>query len=397
MTGNTPFQEALAANLVLADVKDIDHYRIHGGMAVETDYIIGVAFKGGKNKGNDANFDPFTLSKTFSHFRSFAKELKSISDGVLSSRLSKKKKEDSTTIKIGWYCETVYHLVESQKQQYVGKVNYKFMKSLAKKRAAIIAEILESTLNNFPTNPKENKLTMDVSHAIETFFRTDICIEIEDREHSDDVKNYYLSEEIKVDSKKHKPEDKATVMSSISSSASTPVVPLSRKPRSSLVTRKADLDDLKKTGKEARFLLDDDRAESEPVPFDSVPVYSQGSKIGELFKNHPVVFVVTTMGLLYYLKRFGTVAVTVDLDVMLLFVWAAFCVGLNSARPINSSVAKSAGPSRSKRSAKGSDADGRKLLRQISRRMSIRSGHCNDTGDDSDYDESDDEEPEIER
>lgn len=36
------FVAALKAKNVQAEVVDFDHYRIHGGMAVETDYILSV-------------------------------------------------------------------------------------------------------------------------------------------------------------------------------------------------------------------------------------------------------------------------------------------------------------------------------------------------------------------
>lgn len=121
----TPFSQALANKHILARVKDVDHYRIHGGMAVETDYIILVDYEAsGENDGPSASpFDPFTLSKTYSHFRTFAKQLKLIADGVMSSKDRKSFKADESTKKLGRYCETVHHLTESQRHQYVGKVS----------------------------------------------------------------------------------------------------------------------------------------------------------------------------------------------------------------------------------------------------------------------------------
>lgn len=50
MASDSPLLNALAAHKVSASVVDLDHYRIHGGMAVETDYIISVE---PTEKGND--------------------------------------------------------------------------------------------------------------------------------------------------------------------------------------------------------------------------------------------------------------------------------------------------------------------------------------------------------
>ena len=122
MVQKTPFSQALTDRQVNACVRDVDHYRIHGGMAVETDYIIRVECKS-SNGGGDPSFDNFTLSKTYSHFRTFAKQLKIIADGVMSS----KKETDETTKKLVRYCETVHDLTESQRHQYVGKVSTKIL------------------------------------------------------------------------------------------------------------------------------------------------------------------------------------------------------------------------------------------------------------------------------
>ena len=72
------------------------------------------------------------------------------------------------------------------------QVNYKYVKVLAKKRSQIIQEILEATLNYFPSNIEENQFSIDVSQSIETFFLTDHCIEL-DGVQSDEHKNYSIS------------------------------------------------------------------------------------------------------------------------------------------------------------------------------------------------------------
>ena len=110
---------------VSAQVKDLDHYRIHGGMAVETDFIIHVnCVPGGKKRRAEPDFERFILSKTFSHFRSFADQLRKEAEAAMStSKMSNR--TDSIPLKVknlANYCETVFQLIESQRTQYLGKV-----------------------------------------------------------------------------------------------------------------------------------------------------------------------------------------------------------------------------------------------------------------------------------
>ena len=108
----TALLQALMDRKLTADVVDLDHYRIRGGMAVETDYIIRVDPMGG------AQFESFTLSKTYSSFRTLGNQLKKIADHAMATT----KKVDESTKKLAQYCETVHHLVETQRLQYLGKV-----------------------------------------------------------------------------------------------------------------------------------------------------------------------------------------------------------------------------------------------------------------------------------
>jgi hypothetical protein len=108
----SPLLVALMDRKLTADVVDLDHYRIRGGMAVETDYIIRVEPTGG------AQFESFTLSKTYSSFRTLGNQLKKIADNAMAST----KNVDEATKKLAQYCETVHHLVETQRLQYLGKV-----------------------------------------------------------------------------------------------------------------------------------------------------------------------------------------------------------------------------------------------------------------------------------
>ena len=113
----SPLMEALMEHRVAASVVDLDHYRIGGGLAVETDYIVRVE-PHGLPKGNNPQFEPFLISKTYSAFRTLAQQLKKASDIATSSvdRLPKKVE------KVATYAETVVRLVEAQRTQYLGKV-----------------------------------------------------------------------------------------------------------------------------------------------------------------------------------------------------------------------------------------------------------------------------------
>lgn len=118
---------ALTDHQVDAKVVDLDHYRIRGGMAVETDYIIRVepSKKAASNAaaagGNSAiQFEGFSLSKNYSSFRTLANHLKKIADRVMTS--TKTDTDDDETKKLAQYCETVHHLVETQRTEYLGKV-----------------------------------------------------------------------------------------------------------------------------------------------------------------------------------------------------------------------------------------------------------------------------------
>lgn len=108
---------ALMGHKVSAQVVDLDHYRIRGGMAVETDYIIRV--EPTVEGVNGPKFERFTLSKTYSSFRTLANQLKKVADRVMMSG----KQVDDSTKKLAQYCETVHHLAEKQRTQYLGKVS----------------------------------------------------------------------------------------------------------------------------------------------------------------------------------------------------------------------------------------------------------------------------------
>ena len=236
---------------------------------------------------------------------------------------------------------------------------------------------MDATISHFPTNPEASQFSFEVSHAIETLFLTDHCVEMEGPP-SDEEKNYtmefgFLGNKTEHASSKEFPKtpDRKRLQVQTMATPSTPVVPITQKRRNSLIDRKLDLRELIEVGKDANLLLDDERPQSELVPSYSSPVptfNSSGSKIGNLFERNPIVFAVISVGLMVFLKRVATIEVILDLDILMLFVWSAFCIGLHSPRPMIAGIDKNFGPPPST-SPKASDVHGRKLLRKMSMHM----------------------------
>jgi hypothetical protein len=277
---------------------------------------------------------------------------------------------------------------------------------LAEKRSLIVQEVLDVTLNHFPTSLEGKTFNVEVVQTIETFFLCDHCTEADD---ASKMERYYSKSDLDDDDasrgsirsrgksnsnpidevmhnvgkflKKTFEETHAkgkggskSIPSVTVVSTSTPVVPITRKTRKSAGMRKFDDDELKQVGEEANLLLDDERPHSElMVPSYSHPVptfQSKGSKVGRMVENNPIVFALIALVALLMLKRASKMAVTVDLDVLLLFMWAAFCLGLHTPRPMISGIDKYFGPPPSTPSERmkpvtrqGEDRDGRKLLR----------------------------------
>ena len=122
MPSFSPIVAGLLDSRVSAQVKDLDHYRIHGGMAVETDYIIQVrCVNGGKKTRPEPDFDAFTISKTFSAFRTLADQLHDSADALMSQKGSEELPRKVKSL--ANYCHVVLQLIDSQRTQYLGKVS----------------------------------------------------------------------------------------------------------------------------------------------------------------------------------------------------------------------------------------------------------------------------------
>lgn len=289
-------------------------------------------------------------------------------------------------------------------------MNYNYVQVLAKKRSQIVQEVLDATLNHFPESVEGKRFNSEVAEAIELFFLCDHCVEVENEKSSkglglgEGVGRHYsksldddddeiskssarsnskgivnpIEDAVKSVGKFIKSLDETPKKSKKGStipekSTSTPVVPITRKTRKSLVMRQLDDDELKQVGEEANLLLDDERPHSELlVPSYSSPVpsfSSKGSKLGLLVENNPIVFALIAVAVLLVLRRAADIGMTIDLDVLMLFMWAAFCFGLHCPRPMISGVDKHYGPppatptEKKKVTRQGEDRDGRRLLR----------------------------------
>ena len=116
---------SLMDHRVNAQIKDLDHYRIHGGMAVETDYIISVTcVNTGTKTRPEPDFDNFIISKNFSAFRTLVDQLHESADAFMSSKAHTHLPAETKqkVKKLAQYCEIVSQLVDSQRTQYLGKV-----------------------------------------------------------------------------------------------------------------------------------------------------------------------------------------------------------------------------------------------------------------------------------
>jgi hypothetical protein len=280
-------------------------------------------------------------------------------------------------------------------------VNYNYVKALAKKRSLLINECLEATLNHFPDEVRSHPFHGEIAQAIETFFLLDHCMESEDGGGCSKLQQHNLATKPKRPSsegtlssdtsgsvgKKHHVPNPSTndntleivghnignVFDQIKSklaggddheikkaylkidttakpnvkSLTSPVVPYTRKSRRSLVTRKSDDDELNAVGIDANLLLDDDRPPTEFVPSYSRPLpsfRSRGHRLGDILENNPIVFALIGLVAVSFLRFAANLTVAIDLDIMLLLIWASFCIGLHTPRPMVGGIDKSTGP-----------------------------------------------------
>jgi len=135
---------------------------------------------------------------------------------------------------------------------------------------------------------------------------------------------------------------------SIGSTPRSAVVPYTRKSRRSFALRHIHDLELNDLGEDAKLLLDDERPPTELVPSYSHPLPtfgSPGSKFGDLLETNPFLFLVIFIAAAKFLDFAVRFSVTMDLDILLLFIWTSFCIGLHTPRPMVGGIDKSATPS----------------------------------------------------
>jgi hypothetical protein len=162
----------LMEHRISASVSDLDHFRKNNLLVVETDYIIKVTCTA---KGDSKKIESsFLISKTYSSFRTLVSQLCKLAEEVMKDGDPPKK-----VTKLATYCDASRRIIESQSTEYLGKVNFSHVQTLAKERSQIINEFLDATITNFP-----DEQTMDnypfarqVGVTLERFFLNDHCEE----------------------------------------------------------------------------------------------------------------------------------------------------------------------------------------------------------------------------
>lgn len=198
----------------------------------------------------------------------------------------------------------------------------------------------------------------EVADKIEAFFLTDHCECVDDDEKEEPsslfvtpVKKSYKNvinrivpstsrkESLSPDSPDSGIVDSSPPMPGFKRNISSPVVPYTRRSRRSFTTRACDEKELMSaSGSRANLLLDDDRGQAELVPSYEAPVPTVTSrstnKVGTFIDNNAFVFVIIFVAAVQVLRLAGNMVITVDMDIVLLVLFASFCLGLHTPRPM---------------------------------------------------------------
>uniref|UniRef100_A0A7S2URM0 Protein ENHANCED DISEASE RESISTANCE 2 C-terminal domain-containing protein n=1 Tax=Attheya septentrionalis TaxID=420275 RepID=A0A7S2URM0_9STRA len=330
---SSPLAASLQHHILSATVKDVDHHRIRGGMAVETEYIIQVV-QVGQPPPHGAVLEPFRISKTYNAFRTLVSQLRKAvnlstnhsNHNHTNSKQQHRKNPSLDSLPKGsrsvvLFTEKLTHLIEAEPVVYIGKVNFMYVKSLAKHRRERINNVLEWMLQSFPSDVEDSNDTSlkILLQIMETFFLTDYCVEEEDEVATERHINSVNTSAIP---------NKDVVVTRVHST--TPVVPLTRRHRPSIVVRKKDealMEDVQES-----FVLDDERkldllfpSYSEPPQSTKIPNYVD--PFGSIF-SFSLLFSVG-VGVFYTASLSN---ITIDGDVALLCMFVAFCLGIHMPR-----------------------------------------------------------------
>lgn len=346
---------------------------------METDFIITVTSNGNTSGATTAAtyFETFTISKSYSAFRTLAQLLKQAADACERKHRSSGEKDLPPPVaKLTKYCHTVFQLIDAQPPSYLGKVNYIYVKILAKQRKEIIDGVLSATCLNFPIETRSHSLLYQVASIVETFLLTDHVVLDHDEDAShrgDEVKGASLQPHNerklslesaldninplawintgvkavtqrapKANSFSLSVDTASTTKTGVSATTAggTPVViPITRRSRRSYAQRDQDEEELCDVGKEAMLLVDDDRPTtallrlpnySKPVP--TVRTGSTG-RLGRSIEAYaPWTFLVIAVVAAAALQKAADCTVSMDGDLFLLCIFASFCLGLHTPR-----------------------------------------------------------------
>jgi Protein ENHANCED DISEASE RESISTANCE 2, C-terminal len=442
LTYQNPLMECFKEHRVTAEVFECDHFRIRGGLAVETDYIITVdpIVKSTStttftisNPETEVTFIPFVLSKTYSSFRTLAMELKKCSAKIIYNR--KDISTHSPLLQLAQYCDLVYHLVETQQNRtYFGKVNFMYVKVLAKQRKQIINDVLLATCKFYPRQTHDKATTalsdndnqqyemavvQTVMSIIETFFLTDHVCESQGSDSSPsplDTSHRHVTSpgsEHMTDSrdgsssgphhsKKSSSSNPLKLIAKTTSAATgaaskvlttaahvtvdgvkvahsalkrsnsgrlpvsddekklrvgdsqrgSVVVPLSTRNRLSNESRTQEEKELLHIAEDDATLTVENgkndnselskstelqtstRLPSYSNPKPTVEFPNAKSKVVQYIESNPMVFGAIMVGCISFIKAASQTQVTVDGDVCLLLIFASFCIGLHTPRPM---------------------------------------------------------------
>lgn len=394
MDSPNPFFSAIEAQNVKAEVVACDHYRIHGGLAVETDYIVAISqLQQQVESGTSTEpplLDTFYISKTYSSFRSLAEQLKNTTAAFHLDKIDNLKSDPPACIyKVAKYCQLLWQLIEGPGHRiYLGKVSYMYVQVLAKERKRVINEVLLATVHSHPTRQLcgEHPYLKAIALVIQTFFLTDHC---------------FMDEPSKQSNKRHRKHDSSDLLQKFVQTFSqsnskdsddtddetnaTPdvpkgqkmerrssfVVPLSTRARRDESQRNIDdLELLQAGGEAARLVLNDDtakRSSEEKSPSYRHPTSTIRSHTAwgiRWFDANPLAFGLICCVAIKVLMSAQQIQVRLAGDISLLLVFAAFCLGLNTPRPLVGGFDRTPTMLSAIVVPKEQDKSGRKLLRR---------------------------------
>lgn len=342
------FATALGESKVSASVIDVDHYSIHGGLAVETDYIIEVVMK---TEGGDT----FKISKKYNGFRNLASAIRKAAEiatpNVKKEQIKKKKGDGWNSLPnhakdLVHFSESLTLLIESVEKNYLGKLTYTYVKSISKQRRSIIDQALGMILERYPKSDLNQPGIVAWTKAVEMFFLTDHVEEDSDSVHPSRSKSKKSSmikargaPQASLSKSSSKPDQQGAKPDAGKSSGTNHVVPLSKKHRRSVVFREQEDKMLSEVG--AELILEDNFTDGDNPPASTI--VKSSSPFGDIFDN-PVAFTAVAAAAIYAFRFTSQSTLTVDSDIAVLVGFACFCLGLHSPRKTETVVIKPAPP-----------------------------------------------------